>query len=201
MEIEQKDIKGGQLLNLLHKRCHCGIPELQICIQRYCLDYSYICVFWRKLTAISIPFVFAWKPLYFHFHCHYFFFYLHISYAPMTSCLLIHFIFIDGKNKNRLLWHGHQVMFNQLTSWMVYGILQDQYHEFFIRRSAWLTEPPVNCLVIWHLYSHIQLLLDCFWSIIATYPIRHFGLLNGMQTFQLEEHKSQVLLKFRLWFE
>ncbi|XP_062230787.1 gamma-tubulin complex component 4-like [Phragmites australis] len=68
MEIEQKDIKGGQLLNLLHKRCHCGVPELQNCIQR-------------------------------------------------------------------LLWHGHQVMFNQLTSWMVYGILQDQYSEFFIRRQ------------------------------------------------------------------
>ncbi|XP_037489048.1 gamma-tubulin complex component 4-like [Triticum dicoccoides] len=68
-EIEQKDIKGGQLLNLLHKRCHCGVPELQSCIQR-------------------------------------------------------------------LLWHGHQVMFNQLTSWMVYGILQDQYHEFFIRRQV-----------------------------------------------------------------
>ncbi|CAN6349755.1 unnamed protein product [Urochloa humidicola] len=68
MEIEQKDIRGGQLLNLLHKRCHCGVPELQNCIQR-------------------------------------------------------------------LLWHGHQVMFNQLTSWMVYGILQDQYSEFFIRRQ------------------------------------------------------------------
>ncbi|XP_066363165.1 gamma-tubulin complex component 4-like [Miscanthus floridulus] len=68
MEIEKKDIKGGQLLNLLHKRCHCGVPELQSCIQR-------------------------------------------------------------------LLWHGHQVMFNQLTSWMVYGILQDQYSEFFIRRQ------------------------------------------------------------------
>ncbi|AQK84397.1 Gamma-tubulin complex component 4-like precursor [Zea mays] len=68
MEIQHKDIKGGQLLNLLHKRCHCGVPELQSCIQR-------------------------------------------------------------------LLWHGHQVMFNQLTSWMVYGILQDQYSEFFIRRQ------------------------------------------------------------------
>ncbi|GJM94648.1 hypothetical protein PR202_ga11312 [Eleusine coracana subsp. coracana] len=34
MEIEQKDIKGGQLLNLLHKRYHCGVPELQSCIQR-----------------------------------------------------------------------------------------------------------------------------------------------------------------------
>ena len=35
LEIERDDIRGGQLLNLLHKRCHCGVPELQTCIQRY----------------------------------------------------------------------------------------------------------------------------------------------------------------------
>ncbi|XXG84257.1 hypothetical protein AAC387_Pa10g1809 [Persea americana] len=68
MEIEREDIRGGQLLNLLHKRCHCGVPELQACIQR-------------------------------------------------------------------LLWHGHQVMYHQLASWMVYGILQDQHGEFFVRRQ------------------------------------------------------------------
>ncbi|KAG6513454.1 hypothetical protein ZIOFF_023784 [Zingiber officinale] len=34
VEIEREDIRGGQLLNLLHKRCHCGVPELQACIQR-----------------------------------------------------------------------------------------------------------------------------------------------------------------------
>ncbi|KAJ6680150.1 GAMMA TUBULIN COMPLEX PROTEIN [Salix purpurea] len=68
LEIERDDIRGGQLLNLLHKRCHCGVPELQSCIQR-------------------------------------------------------------------LLWHGHQVMYNQLASWMVYGILQDQHGDFFIRRQ------------------------------------------------------------------
>ncbi|KAF8392581.1 hypothetical protein HHK36_022926 [Tetracentron sinense] len=68
VEIERDDIRGGQLLNLLHKRCHCGVPELQTCIQR-------------------------------------------------------------------LLWHGHQVMYHQLASWMVYGILQDQHGEFFIRRQ------------------------------------------------------------------
>ncbi|KAK9945693.1 hypothetical protein M0R45_011192 [Rubus argutus] len=34
LEIERHDIRGGQLLNLLHKRCHCGVPELQTCIQR-----------------------------------------------------------------------------------------------------------------------------------------------------------------------
>ncbi|XP_076942672.1 gamma-tubulin complex component 4 homolog [Bidens hawaiensis] len=65
LEIERNGISGGKLLNLLHKRCHCGVPELQTCIQR-------------------------------------------------------------------LLWHGHQVMYNQLASWMVYGILHDQYGEFFI---------------------------------------------------------------------
>ncbi|PIN07213.1 Gamma-tubulin ring complex protein [Handroanthus impetiginosus] len=68
LEIERENIYGGRLLNLLHKRCHCGVPELQTCIQR-------------------------------------------------------------------LLWHGHQVMYNQLVSWMVYGILHDQYGEFFISRQ------------------------------------------------------------------
>ncbi|PIA61346.1 hypothetical protein AQUCO_00300709v1 [Aquilegia coerulea] len=38
-------------------------------------------------------------------------------------------------SKHRLLWHGHQVMYHQLASWMVYGILQDQHGEFFIRRQ------------------------------------------------------------------
>ncbi|CAA6662025.1 unnamed protein product [Spirodela intermedia] len=68
LEIERDDIRGGQLLNLLHKRCHCGVPELQSCIQR-------------------------------------------------------------------LLWHGHQVLYHQLTSWLIYGILEDQYGEFFITRQ------------------------------------------------------------------
>ncbi|KAJ8444031.1 hypothetical protein Cgig2_020877 [Carnegiea gigantea] len=68
LEIERDDIRGGKLLTLLHKRCHCGVPELQTCLQR-------------------------------------------------------------------LLWHGHQVLFNQLASWMVYGILQDPHGEFFIRRK------------------------------------------------------------------
>ncbi|KAL3827817.1 hypothetical protein ACJIZ3_016619 [Penstemon smallii] len=68
LEIERDNIYGGRLLNLLHKRCHCGVPELQTCIQR-------------------------------------------------------------------LQWHGHQVLYNQLASWMVYGILHDQYGEFFVRRQ------------------------------------------------------------------
>uniref|UniRef100_A0A7N0TTA7 Gamma-tubulin complex component n=1 Tax=Kalanchoe fedtschenkoi TaxID=63787 RepID=A0A7N0TTA7_KALFE len=68
LEIDRNDIRGCQLLNLLNKSCHCGVPELQTCIQR-------------------------------------------------------------------LLWHGHQVMYNQLASWMVYGILHDQHGEFFIQRQ------------------------------------------------------------------
>ncbi|XP_010504147.1 PREDICTED: gamma-tubulin complex component 4 isoform X1 [Camelina sativa] len=68
LEIERDDIRGGQLLNVLNKRCHCGVPELRTCLQR-------------------------------------------------------------------LLWHGHQVMYNQLAAWIVYGILQDPHGEFFIKRQ------------------------------------------------------------------
>jgi gamma-tubulin complex component 4 len=68
LEIERDDIRGGQLLNVLNKRCHCGVPELRTCLQR-------------------------------------------------------------------LLWNGHQVMYNQLAAWMVYGILQDPHGEFFIKRT------------------------------------------------------------------
>ncbi|KAI5078166.1 hypothetical protein GOP47_0007990, partial [Adiantum capillus-veneris] len=66
-EVKENNIKGGRLLNLLHTKCHCGVPELQTCMQR-------------------------------------------------------------------LLWHGHQVMYRQLAAWMVYGLLQDQHGEFFISR-------------------------------------------------------------------
>ncbi|KAK7344425.1 hypothetical protein VNO77_14001 [Canavalia gladiata] len=107
LEIEHDDIRGGQLLNLLHQRCHCGVLELQTCIQR-------------------------------------------------------------------LLWHGHQVMYNQLASWMVYGILQDQHGEFFIRRQEdrdvenSSSHPDISeklarmstddaSLTDWHLGFHISL--------------------------------------------
>ncbi|WIA33536.1 hypothetical protein OEZ86_006660 [Tetradesmus obliquus] len=33
----------------------------------------------------------------------------------------------------RLLWHVNQVLFNQLTMWMVHGLLADEGNEFFIR--------------------------------------------------------------------
>ncbi|XP_021906800.1 gamma-tubulin complex component 4 [Carica papaya] len=107
LEIERDDIRGGQLLNLLHKRCHCGVPELQACIRR-------------------------------------------------------------------LLWHGHQVMYNQLASWMVYGILHDQHGEFFIWRQEdkdiehGTSQPDISeklacmttddtSLTDWHLGFHISL--------------------------------------------
>ncbi|KAL2945352.1 Gamma-tubulin complex component 4 [Bienertia sinuspersici] len=107
LEIERDDIRGGKLLNLLHERCHCGVPELQTCLQR-------------------------------------------------------------------LLWHGHQVMFNQLASWMVYGIFQDPYGEFFIRSQEGrelekdfsnldmtrkLTRLSIedSSLADWHLGFHISL--------------------------------------------
>ncbi|XP_059625659.1 gamma-tubulin complex component 4 homolog [Cornus florida] len=107
LEIERDGICGGRLLNLLHKRCHCGVPELQTCIQR-------------------------------------------------------------------LLWHGHQVMYNQLASWMIYGILHDQHEEFFISRQEdrdaehdsshpdvleKLAQMSTNdtSLTDWHLGFHISL--------------------------------------------
>ncbi|XP_021722362.1 gamma-tubulin complex component 4-like [Chenopodium quinoa] len=107
LEIERDDVRGGKLLNLLHKRCHCGVPELQTCLQR-------------------------------------------------------------------LLWHGHQVLFNQLASWMVYGILQDPYGEFFIKSEEGrelgkdssnpdmirkLTRLTIedSSLADWHLGFHITL--------------------------------------------
>ncbi|EFJ37238.1 hypothetical protein SELMODRAFT_77770 [Selaginella moellendorffii] len=84
-EVESKKLRGGKLLNFLHERSHCGIPELQTWIQR-------------------------------------------------------------------LLWQAHQVMYRQLSGWMVYGLLQDQNQEFFISRYSYeqakadidASEPPAN---------------------------------------------------------
>ncbi|KAJ7518689.1 hypothetical protein O6H91_20G003500 [Diphasiastrum complanatum] len=33
-KVERQQLRGGQLLNLLHAKSHCGVPELQTCIQR-----------------------------------------------------------------------------------------------------------------------------------------------------------------------
>ena len=54
LEIERDGYCGGRLLNLLHKRCHCGVPELQTCIQRYELFFPVIFSFDKKdLSALS----------------------------------------------------------------------------------------------------------------------------------------------------
>jgi gamma-tubulin complex component 4 len=42
----------------------------------------------------------------------------------------------------RLLWHCHGVLFKQLESWMVYGILIDPGNEFFIRSCRCLDNDP-----------------------------------------------------------
>ncbi|XP_057828040.2 gamma-tubulin complex component 4 [Cryptomeria japonica] len=96
LEVEREDVRGGRLLNLLHKKCHCGVPELQACMQR-------------------------------------------------------------------LLWHGHQVMYRQLAAWMVYGILQDQHEEFFISRQHGGDSDAVDKstedahLADWHTGFHVSL--------------------------------------------
>ncbi|EPS72084.1 hypothetical protein M569_02672 [Genlisea aurea] len=143
LEVEREDIRGGRLLNLLHKRCHCGVPELQTCIQR-------------------------------------------------------------------LLWHGHQVMYNQLASWLVYGILHDYYGEFFISRQEDkdaeldLTEITVEkmanmsiedaSLTDWHLGFHISLdMLPEYISIQVAESVLFAGkairvLRNPNPAFRLREH-------------
>ncbi|CAL9130281.1 unnamed protein product [Musa textilis] len=152
VEIEREDIRGGQLLNLLHKRCHCGVPELQACIQR-------------------------------------------------------------------LLWHGHQVMYNQLTYWMVYGILQDQHGEFFIQRQDQKNEghelshhdditnlmqksTDDGALTDWHLGFHISLeMLPEYISMRVAESILFAGkavkvLRNPTSSFRLQESSvRQSVLK------
>ncbi|KAL3153823.1 Gamma-tubulin complex component 4, variant 2 [Trebouxia sp. C0010 RCD-2024] len=36
----------------------------------------------------------------------------------------------------RLLWHCNQVLFKQLSAWMVHGLLQDKHQEFFIQPAS-----------------------------------------------------------------
>lgn len=55
LEIEREDIRGGQLLNLLHKRCHCGVPELQTCIQRYVVLLTHNILGIVKMIVVSFP--------------------------------------------------------------------------------------------------------------------------------------------------
>ena len=37
---------------------------------------------------------------------------------------------------SRLQLHCHQVLFNQLISWLAHGVLMDPHHEFFIQSTA-----------------------------------------------------------------
>jgi gamma-tubulin complex component 4 len=39
-EVEREELRGGRLLNLLHAKCHCGVPELQACMQRFVYQSS-----------------------------------------------------------------------------------------------------------------------------------------------------------------
>ncbi|XP_006587252.2 gamma-tubulin complex component 4 homolog [Glycine max] len=55
LEIERDDIRGGQLLNLLHKRCHCGVPELQTCMQRYAVLFTCSILGNVKMQVVSFP--------------------------------------------------------------------------------------------------------------------------------------------------
>ncbi|KAL3140276.1 Gamma-tubulin complex component 4 [Trebouxia sp. C0009 RCD-2024] len=42
----------------------------------------------------------------------------------------------------RLLWHCNQVLFKQLSAWMVHGLLQDKHQEFFIQPASSQVTPP-----------------------------------------------------------
>ena len=55
LKIEHDDIRGGQLLNLLHKRCHCGVPELQTCMQRYVVLFAHNILGIVKMPAMLFP--------------------------------------------------------------------------------------------------------------------------------------------------
>lgn len=59
LEIERDGYSGGRLLNLLHKRCHCGVPELQTCVQRYAFitnslegDSQWSSLCWIRISII-----------------------------------------------------------------------------------------------------------------------------------------------------
>ncbi|GFS39754.1 similar to GAMMA-TUBULIN COMPLEX PROTEIN 4 [Actinidia rufa] len=59
LEIERERICGGRLLTLLHKRCHCGVPELQTCIQRYVDAYAVLCCIFDVALKLGVVLFFS----------------------------------------------------------------------------------------------------------------------------------------------
>ncbi|KAK2649495.1 hypothetical protein Ddye_016984 [Dipteronia dyeriana] len=54
LEIEGDDIRGGKLLNILHKQCHCGVSELQACIQSRCPGFLLRIISDRLHSSIGV---------------------------------------------------------------------------------------------------------------------------------------------------
>lgn len=65
VEIERDDIRGGQILNLLYKRCHCGVPELKVCLQRYQIRLliSYQHAYFFRYHQFIISFIHSSKSI------------------------------------------------------------------------------------------------------------------------------------------
>lgn len=64
----------------------------------------------------------------------------------------------------RLLWHGHQVMYRQLSAWMVYGLLQDHHQEFFVSRYILvfvLIPLSLKCTLCMHMKCLQYCLVNC----------------------------------------
>lgn len=64
-EVEREQLRGGRLLNLLHAKCHCGIPELQACMQRsvYFARYSVLQNLQSPVCLIEAVFRALWYNL------------------------------------------------------------------------------------------------------------------------------------------
>ena len=49
-EVKSKNLRGGRLLDLLHTKCHCGLPELQMCMQRYMVKLNLVVLIYYPLN-------------------------------------------------------------------------------------------------------------------------------------------------------
>lgn len=49
------------------------------------------------------------------------------SHAAVYACLL---------TVDRVMFHVHKVMYNMLSAWLLFGLLQDRYNEFYITQNA-----------------------------------------------------------------